>query len=132
MNTKVIKTEASVEPKISPKENKSSKSPKIIHTIQSNSNTNIKKSNKKSRKKKSKIKLKPLDIKNNNNEKEKNNFKIPIPNNTILVSINTCKNKNGIQNKDNKERTISEIPKSFSLNKYEKNEKDNLFGIMKK
>ena len=71
MNTKVIKTEASVEPNISPKENKSSKSPKIIHTIQSNSNTNIKKSNKKSRKKKSKIKLKPLDIKNNNNEKER-------------------------------------------------------------
>ena len=71
MNTKVIKTEASVEPNISPKENKSSKSPKIINTIQSNSNTNIKKSNKKSRKKKSKIKLKPLDIKNNNNEKER-------------------------------------------------------------
>ena len=57
MNTKVIKTEASVEPNISPKENKYSKSPKIIHTIQSNSNTNIKKSNKKSRKKKSKIKM---------------------------------------------------------------------------
>ena len=64
-------------------------------------------------------------------KEEKNKFKIPIPNNTILVSINTCKNKNGTQNQDNKERTISEIPRSFLTNKTEKNKKDNLFGILK-
>ena len=72
-----------------------------------------------------------IKYKNITEKEEKINLKIPLLTNTILVSINTCKNKNGIPNKDNKERTISESPQSFLINKSEKNKKDNLFGILK-